>query len=59
MEREREIAMLRRQLRRERRRTAVLETEAFLLGVTAVTLLCLLVPPGRDCGDAAVSAGHF
>ena len=43
---EREIAMLRRQLRRERRRVAVLETEAFLeaflLGVTAVTLLCLL-----------------
>ena len=39
---EREIAMLRRQLRRERRRAAVLETEAFLLGVTAVTLLCLL-----------------
>lgn len=39
---EREIAMLRRQLRRESRRAAVLETEAFLLGVTTVTLLCLL-----------------
>lgn len=37
-----ELAMLRRQLRREKRRAAVLETEAFLLGVTAVTLLCLL-----------------
>lgn len=54
MEHEREIAMLRRQLRRERRRAAVLETEAFLLGVTAVTLLCLLaILTGSSPGDRA------
>lgn len=42
MENKREIAVLRKKIRREKRRVAVLETEAFILSVACVVLLCLL-----------------
>ena len=42
MEDKRELAVLRRQIRRHKRREAVLETEAFILSVTCVVLLCLM-----------------
>lgn len=42
MENNRELAVLRRQVRRHKRREAVLETEAFILSVTCVVLLCLM-----------------
>ena len=42
LEDKRELAVLRRQIRRHKRREAVLETEAFVLSVTCVVLLCLM-----------------
>ena len=42
MEDKRELAALRRQIRRHKRREAVLETETFVLSVTCVVLLCLM-----------------
>lgn len=42
LEDKRELAALRRQIRRHKRREAVLETEAFVLSVTCVVLLCLM-----------------
>lgn len=42
MEDKRELAVLRRQLRWHKRREAVLETEAFILSVTCVVLVCLM-----------------